>query len=67
MSALLCYAIDSHPMDSRIRIIHGACPSITAKLAKLASDGPLMLIEVANERNEQLPDALGCAEQTDIP
>lgn len=39
-----CLAVDSHPMDSRIQIVDGACPSITAKLAKLASDGPLVLI-----------------------
>lgn len=39
-----CWAVDSHPMDSRIRIVEGVCPSITAKLAKLASDGPLILI-----------------------
>ena len=44
-----CYAIDSHPMDSRIRIVMGACPSITAKLAKLASDGPLVLIKRTEE------------------
>lgn len=40
----LCYAVDSHPMDSRIGIVDGACPSVTCKLAKLASDGPLVLI-----------------------
>ena len=40
----LCYAVDSHPMDSRIGIVEGACPSVTAKLAKLASDGPLVLV-----------------------
>lgn len=39
-----CWAIDSHPMDSRMRIVDGACPSLTVKLAKLASDGPLVLI-----------------------
>lgn len=39
-----CFAVDSHPMDSRARILYGPCPSVTAKLAKLASDGPLVLI-----------------------
>jgi len=38
---IICYAVDSHPMDSRMRIVDGACPSVTAKLA---SDGPLILI-----------------------
>ena len=41
---VVAYAVDSHPMDSRIRIVEGPCPSVTAKLAKLASDGPLVLI-----------------------
>ena len=39
------WAVDSHPMDSRMRIVDGACPSVTCKLAKLASDGPLILTE----------------------
>ena len=39
-----CMAIDSHPQDSRMQIAEGACPSLTVKLAKMASDGPLMLI-----------------------
>lgn len=43
-----CWAVDSHPMDSRIQVVDGACPSVTCKLAKLASDGPLMLVK----RNE---------------
>lgn len=42
---VVAYAVDSHPMDSRIRILDGPCPSVTAKLAKLASDGPLVLIK----------------------
>lgn len=42
--ASCCYAIDSHPEDSRIRISDGAVPSLTVKMAKLASDGPLVLI-----------------------
>ena len=39
-----CYAIDSHPMDSRMKITGDVCPSLTVKLAKVASDGPLVLI-----------------------
>ena len=38
------YAVDSHPRDSRMRIVDGPCPSVTCKLAKLASDGPLVLM-----------------------
>lgn len=45
MKDLLCFAIDSHPMDSRIQIAGDICPSVTTKLAKLASDGPLVLIK----------------------
>ena len=41
---LSCYAIDSHPMDSRMRIVYGACPTIAAHLAKVGCDGPLVLI-----------------------
>lgn len=40
-----CFAIDSHPMDSRINIAGSICPGVTTKLAKLASDGPLILIK----------------------
>ena len=39
-----CWAIDSHPMDSRMRVIYGACPTIAAHLAKVGCDGPLVLI-----------------------
>jgi len=39
-----CYAVDNHPMDSRMRIVEGAVPSLTVKLAKLASDDPLVLV-----------------------
>jgi hypothetical protein len=44
----VCYAIDSHPEDSRFRIDGGAMPSLTVKIAKGSADGPLVLIE--NER-----------------
>ena len=41
----VCYAIENHAMDSRIQIAGDVSPSITAKLAKQASDGPLVLIK----------------------
>jgi len=41
----ICYAIDSHPMDSRFSIEGDVSPTVTAKLAKGAADGPLVLIE----------------------
>lgn len=44
-TAIVCYAIDSHPMDSRFRISEGGVPSVTAKLAKLTADGPLVLVQ----------------------
>lgn len=44
-TAIVCYAIDSHPMDGRFRISEGGVPSVTAKLAKMAADGPLVLIK----------------------
>ena len=37
-------AVDSHPSDSRIRIVDGPFPSLTVKMAKLSCDGPLVLI-----------------------
>lgn len=40
-----CYAIYSHPMASIIYPTGDISPTITAKLAKLASDGPLVLIK----------------------
>ena len=39
-----CFAIDSHPGDSRIGIAGDICPTITFKIAKASSDGPLVLI-----------------------
>lgn len=39
-----CWAVDSHPMDSRATIIDGACPSVTSKIAKGSADGPLVLV-----------------------
>lgn len=38
------FILDSHPTDSRIRIAEGACPTVTAHIAKLSADGPLLLI-----------------------
>lgn len=40
-----CLAIDSHPGDSRIGIAGDVSPTITVKIAKAASDGPLVLIK----------------------
>lgn len=39
-----CCAVDSHPMDSRITLVWGACPTIAAHIAKVGVDGPLILI-----------------------
>ena len=41
----ICYAVDSHPMDSRFGIEGSVSPTVTAKLAKGSADGPLVLIE----------------------
>ena len=41
----ICYAIDSHPMDSRFNIEGDVSPTVTAKLATGAADGPLVLID----------------------
>ena len=41
---ILCWAVDSHPMDSRVAIYEDACPTVTSKIVKAGSDGPLMLI-----------------------
>lgn len=40
-----CYAVDSHPSDSRISIAGEISPTVTVKIAKAASDGPLVLIK----------------------
>lgn len=40
-----CFAIDSHPGDSRIGIAGEISPTITVKIAKASSDGPLVLIK----------------------
>ena len=42
---LMCWAVDSHPMDSRIEIMEGACPTIAAHIAKAGCDGPLVLMK----------------------
>ena len=41
---LSCFAIDSHPVDSRIEIAGDITPTLTVKIAKGCSDGPLMLV-----------------------
>jgi len=41
---ILCWAVDSHPMDSRIEIVDGACPTVAAHVVKGGCDGPLVLI-----------------------
>lgn len=41
----ICYAVQSHPMSSDIRITEGAVPTITTKMAKGCADGPLVLID----------------------
>ena len=39
------YAIDSHPADSRFEIACDITPTLTVKLAKGSSDGPLVMID----------------------
>ena len=39
-----CYGIDSHPEDCRIKMTGNVCSTITVKIAKASSDGPLVLI-----------------------
>ena len=39
-----CWAVDSHPTDSRIKIAGDICPTVMAHVAKVGSDGPLVLI-----------------------
>lgn len=39
------YAVDSHPGDSRIGIAGEISPTLTVKIAKASSDGPLVLME----------------------
>ena len=41
----VCYAVDSHPMDSRFEIAGDIAPTVTSKLLKGSADGPLILIE----------------------
>ena len=41
----VCYAVDSHPMDSRFRIDGGISGTVTTKLAKGSADGPLVIVE----------------------
>jgi len=41
----ICYAVDSHPMDSRFDIDGNISPTVTAKLAKGSADGPLVILE----------------------
>lgn len=42
---IVCYAIDSHPEDSRFQLERGVTPTITVKIAKGSADGPLVLVE----------------------
>lgn len=42
-----CFAIDSHPCDSRVSIAGDISPTITVKIAKASSDGPLVLVRNA--------------------
>jgi len=41
----VCYAVDSHPMDSRFAIAGDVSPTVTSKLLKGSADDPLVLIE----------------------
>lgn len=42
----VCYAVDSHPEDSRFRIDKsGIMPTITVKIKKGSADGPLVLMK----------------------
>ena len=41
----ICYAVDSHPMDSRFEINGDVSPTVTAKLAKGSADGPLVIVK----------------------
>ena len=45
LTHLSVWAVDSHPMDSRIVLMKDAFPSVTVKIAKGSADGPLVLIE----------------------
>ena len=45
---VVCYAVDSHPMDSRFEIAGDIAPTVTSKLLKGSADGPLVLIEMGN-------------------
>ena len=42
---LLFYVIDSHPTDSRIRMVDDTFPTITAHIAKVGADGPLVMLK----------------------
>ena len=42
---LSCWGVYSHPMAGLIKLEETICPTITAKMAKGASDGPLVLIK----------------------
>lgn len=47
----VCYAIDSHPEDSRFRVDgSGIMPTITAKMKKGSADGPLILFRCEERR-----------------
>ena len=39
------YAVDSHPMDSRMTISGDICPTVAAHIVKAGCDGPLVLIK----------------------
>ena len=42
---IVCYAADSHPMDSRFEVDGDISPTVTAKLAKGSADDPLVIVE----------------------
>lgn len=47
--AMSVYVIDSHPTDSRIKITDDTFPTITAHIAKVGADGPLLMIRRNND------------------
>ena len=42
---IICYAVDSHPMDSRFEINGDVSPTVTAKLAKGSADDSLVIVK----------------------
>ena len=49
----ICYAVDSHPADSRFKLEGGAAPTLTVKIAKGSADGPLVLINDESLRDRE--------------